>query len=315
MSGSGEMEVDEKKENVMANSAAVGSVSLSLHPLVLMNISEHWTRVRAQEGSAQQVIGALIGKQKGRNLELMNSFELVFTRIGGDIIIDKDYYNTKEEQFKQVFSDMDFLGWYTTGEGPEDSDIKVHKQICEINESPVFLKLNPMATHSEQLPVTLYESVIDLVDGEATMLFVELHYTLATEEAERIGVDHVARMSNADASESSLVAEHLSAQHSAIKMLHSRVRLVLDYLRMVETGKLPRSHDVLRDAYSLSHRLPVIQSPRFHGDYYNQCNDVGLMTYLGTITKGCNDMNQLVNKFNLLYDRQGLGRRMRGIFF
>lgn len=26
------------------------------------------------------------------------------------------------------------------------------------------------------------------------------------------------------------------------------------------------------------------------------------------------DMNQLVNKFNLLYDRQ-MGRRMRGLFF
>lgn len=56
----------------------------------------------------------------------------------------------------------------------------------------------------QQLPVTLYESVIDLVDGEATMLFVELNYTLATEEAERIGVDHVARMSTNDASGSSL---------------------------------------------------------------------------------------------------------------
>uniref|UniRef100_A0A0V0GAI4 COP9 signalosome complex subunit 6 n=2 Tax=Triatoma TaxID=30075 RepID=A0A0V0GAI4_TRIDM len=309
-----QMEVDDSGKNVMASSAAVGSVSLSLHPLVLMNISEHWTRIRAQEGSAQQVIGALIGKQKGRNIELMNSFELMFTKIGVDIIIDKEYYNTKEEQFKQVFSDLDFLGWYTTGGPPDDSDIKVHKQICEINESPVFLKLNPQARHSD-LPVTCYESVIDLVGGEATMLFVELHYTLATEEAERIGVDHVARMSNNDASESSLVAEHLSAQHSAIKMLHSRVRLVLEYLRAVQAGKLPRNHEVLREAYSLSHRLPVVQSPRFHTDFYNQCNDVGLMTYLGTITKGCNDMNQLVNKFNLLYDRQGMGRRMRGIFF
>ena len=28
------------------------------------------------------------------------------------------------------------------------------------------------------------------------MLFVQTHYTLATEEAERIGVDHVARLSN-----------------------------------------------------------------------------------------------------------------------
>lgn len=52
--------------------------------------------------------------------------------------------------------------------------------------------------------MALYESLIDLVGGEATMLFVPLSYTLATEEAERIGVDHVARMSSNDAGESSL---------------------------------------------------------------------------------------------------------------
>lgn len=83
----------------------------------------------------------------------------------------------------------------------------------------------------QHLPVNLYESVIDLVNGEATMLFVPLTYTLATEEAERIGVDHVARMSATDSGESSLVAEHLTAQHSAIKMLHSRVRLESYYVK------------------------------------------------------------------------------------
>ena len=36
------------------------------------------------------------------------------------------------------------------------------------------------------------------------MLFVELPYTLATEEAERIGVDHVARVTAMDAGESSV---------------------------------------------------------------------------------------------------------------
>lgn len=34
---------------VMASSGTVGSVSVSLHPLVIMNVSEHWTRIRAQE--------------------------------------------------------------------------------------------------------------------------------------------------------------------------------------------------------------------------------------------------------------------------
>lgn len=49
--------------------------------------------------------------------------------------------------------------------------------------------------------------------------------------------------------------------------------------------------------------------------FFQQSNDVGLITYLGILTKGCNDMNQLVNKFNVLYDRQGMGRRTRGLFF
>lgn len=52
-------------------------------------------------------------------------------------------------QVKQVFSDLDFLGWYTTGESTNESDIKIHKQICEINESPVFMKLNPQARHTD----------------------------------------------------------------------------------------------------------------------------------------------------------------------
>ncbi|XP_044267049.1 COP9 signalosome complex subunit 6 [Tribolium madens] len=322
-----EMEVDNPTSTDVANNpaevtekgvmaaGAVGSVTCSLHPLVIMNVSEHWTREKAQEGSVQRVIGALIGKQKGRNIEIMNSFELVFSVIGDDVIIDRDYYNMKEEQFKQVFSDMDFIGWYTTGDIPNTTDIKIHKQICDINESPILLKLNPYDKNIDHLPVALYESVIDLIGGEATMLFVNLSYTLATEEAERIGVDHVARMSSTDSGESSLVAEHLTAQHSAIKMLHSRVRLVLEYMKAVQSGQLPTNHEILREAYSLCHRLPVIQSARFRQDFYNQCNDVGLMTYLGTLTKGCNDLNQFVNKFNILYDRQGLGRRMRGIFF
>lgn len=131
--------------NVMApSSVSTPAVTVSLHPLVIMNVSEHWTRIKAQEGTPQQVIGALIGKQKGRSLEIMNSFELLYDKIEGDYVIDRDYYAIKESQFKQVFPELDFLGWYTTGDAPNSSDMKIHKQICEINESPVFLKMNPM---------------------------------------------------------------------------------------------------------------------------------------------------------------------------
>ena len=47
------------------------------------------------------------------------------------------------------------------------------------------------------LKCTAYHSnVVSLLNLQARMLFVQTHYTLATEEAERIGVDHVARLSN-----------------------------------------------------------------------------------------------------------------------
>ncbi|XP_053649450.2 COP9 signalosome complex subunit 6 isoform X3 [Cherax quadricarinatus] len=299
---------------VMASAGTVGSVSVSLHPLVILNISEHWTRQRAQEGKPVQVLGALIGKQTGRHIEIMNSFELSYDELGGHIIINRDYYTVKEEQYKQVFSDMDLLGWYTTGDTPGPPDLLIHKQVCDLLDSPVFLKLNPMARHTD-LPVSIFESVLDLVNGAPTMLLVELQYTLATEEAERIGVDHVARMSSHDTQESSLVAENLQAQYSAIKMLASRVRLIAEYVRASQRGEVEFNHEILRQVNALTHRLPVLSSDKFRGEFYNQCNDVALMSYLGTITKCCNTMNRFINRFNLLHERLAMGRRMRGLFF
>merc|ERR1740124_1993399 len=285
----------------MADQSVSATVSVSLHPLVIMNISEHWTRTKAQEGRPAPVYGALIGKQNGRDIELMNSFELDYNVIEGCVVIDRDYYNTKEEQFKQVFSDMDFLGWYSTGDQPSAVDIAVHRQITEINESPLFLQMSPGQQNSTDLPVALYESVIDMINCSARMLFVKLRYTLATEEAERIGLDHVARIAGSNDQTTSKAGDHLLAQHSAIKMLASR-------------GRLEHNHEIMRQIRALSHRLPVLESGRFKPEFYTQCNDVALMALLGTVMKSANNLNQFVNKFSTVYQRQG-GRRMRGIFF
>lgn len=318
--GASEEKKQEQEQNagpgIMATAGTAESVSVSLHPLVIMNISEHWTRTKAQNGSPQKVFGALIGKQKGRNVEVMNSFELDSTNIDGAVIIDRDYYNVKEEQFKQVFSEMDFLGWYSTGEGPTEEDMDVHRQICDINESPLFLQLNPTSGRPADLPISLFESVIDIVKGETRMLFVKLGYTLATEEAERIGLDHVARISTAGSDSQSRVSEHLLVQHSAIKMLASRVALIRDYVKAVEAGELPLNHEIIREAQALAARLPVLQSDIFQPQFYTQCNDAALMTLMGSVQKSCNNLMQFIHKYNVLHQRHWVsGRRMRGIFF
>jgi len=306
---------DQEEEKVMADSGVAATVSLSLHPLVIMNISEHWTRIKAQAGTPKQVYGALIGKQEGRSIEVMNSFELDYNTIDGQVVIDREYYQTKEEQFKQVFSEMDFLGWYSTGEKPTMAEINIHRQIAEINESPLFIQLSPGGGNCTELPLYLYESVIDMVAGQARILFVKLPYTLATEDSERIGLDHVARIVAGNESTTSRTADQLTAQHSAIKMLAGRVKLILEYVKAVERGELPQNHEIMRQIRALSHRLPVLEAERFQPHFFNQANDVALMALLGSVMKSANNLNQFVNKFNVVYQRQGIGRRMRGLFF
>ena len=182
------------------------------------------------------------------------------------------------------------------------------------------------AARNTDLPITMYESVIDLVGGNARMLFVKLKYTLATEEAERIGLDHMARITGGSGgtkgedddsavATQSKVADHVIVQHSAIKMLASRVRLILDYVKAVEAGELPHNHEVMREAKALAARLPVLEADRFRPEFYTQCNDAALLTYLGVVMKSCNNMNQFINKFGVLHQRPGGSRRMRGLFF
>jgi COP9 signalosome complex subunit 6 len=48
---------------------------------------------------------------------------------------------------------------------------------------------------TRDLPVTMYESELHIVNEQPTLLFVKVPYKIETGEAERIAVDHVAKIS------------------------------------------------------------------------------------------------------------------------
>uniref|UniRef100_A0A915KN36 COP9 signalosome complex subunit 6 n=1 Tax=Romanomermis culicivorax TaxID=13658 RepID=A0A915KN36_ROMCU len=300
---------------VLAGAHSQASVTVSLHPLVLVNISDHFTRAKAQNnGQPQQVIGAIIGKQMGRHLELTNSFELPYTLLDGHFVIDSEYFKTRENQcrYKEVFADQEYLGWYNTGDLPTHEDVNMHKlYFSESNESPIFLKLNTQAKPSDQLPVRIFESIIEIDGGEATIQFLEINYGFVTEESERIGIDHVARCSITNAPQTSHVTEHFNAQAGAIKMLAPRLKLITEYMNAVEEGRLPQNQDLLRLISSLAACLPIAQSEAFVKEYDVQCNDISLAAYLGILTKQCASVNKLVNKINTVHEHRTSGPRGR----
>ncbi|KAI8388456.1 uncharacterized protein BYT42DRAFT_560151 [Radiomyces spectabilis] len=300
--------------SVVSTAQTNSSLSISVHPLVLLNISDHYTRTKLQNPDAVQkghVHGALLAKQSGREIDIINSFELPpVIQEGIDVLtVDKAYLANKQEQMRQVFPNLDFMGWYSLGAFPTEKDLKVHEQFLQVNESALFLQMDPvsLAAGSKEFPVVIYESIMDLDDETPRLMFVKSAYKVETEEAERIAVDHVAKpsTSSAESGVGNALIAHLTTQRNAVAMLHSRLQVLQQYLQDVKAGVIPTNHDIVRQIASLCRRSPVVDTKAFDEQFSTEFNDVLLVGYLGTITKGLNAINDLIDKFNLLYGATG----------
>ncbi|CAI0396963.1 unnamed protein product [Linum tenue] len=306
----------------MASSSSSG-LTFKLHPLVMVNISDHYTRVKSQmnppvtstscsntNGNGNgapapppRVYGCVIGVQRGRTVEIFNSFELLYDSATDSL--DRAFLLKKQELYKKVFPNFYVLGWYSTGSDAEESDMHIHKALMDINESPVYVLLNPAINHAQKdLPVTIYESEMHVIDGIPQLIFVNSSYTIETVEAERISVDHVAHLKPSDGgSAATQLAAHLTSIHSAIKMLNSRIRVLHHYLVAMQKGEIPYENSLLRQVSSLLRRLPAIESEKFQDDFLMEYSDTLLITYLAMFTNCSSTMNELVEKFNTAYDR------------
>ena len=121
-----------------------------LHPLALVNISDHYIRFKAQlppEEEPPRVLGCLLGFQEGnRDLEICNSFELIWTPEEGTgrVIVDAEYLAGQKVRYKTVYPKMEVVGWYSTGQAVDhEHDLAIHKAICDASEAPVYLLFDP----------------------------------------------------------------------------------------------------------------------------------------------------------------------------
>lgn len=75
-----------------------------MHPapsqLVMINVSDHHTRVKANSpsGAATPVMGCLLGSQSGRVVDISNSFEIEYTMHDGKVVINDAFLTRKQEQ-------------------------------------------------------------------------------------------------------------------------------------------------------------------------------------------------------------------------
>lgn len=291
----------------MSNTESHGTLDISLHALVVVSIADHFTRSRIRS-SAERVFGMLLGTQEGRKVEIFTSFE---TCVGDDGLLDLPYLESRKEAAKTVHPNYEIMGWYATGKAICDQDRAMYKQIIPFNESPLFLLLdtNPDAS-AREIPLFIYESEYKVVNDQPELSFTKSLYKIETTDSERLAVDHVARSSGSSQSGSQLQS-HLDSMYRAIKMLRIRVGIIIEYLKETGSLKIPANLAILRRISSLCNMLPAIDGPDFKQEFLDEYNDALLLTYMASIMKASSTVNELIDKFNLTYDKQG---RRRGVY-
>ncbi|KAJ9106268.1 hypothetical protein QFC21_001413 [Naganishia friedmannii] len=319
--------------SLVVNASNNSGLTISLHPLPILSISEHYTRDTLVKGPSCKVVGVLLGTQSGRELAITNSFEIALLERGssGDVDmdteqsgkgraydVDREFLEERREQFKQVFPTLDLLGWYTIGPEPTDVDSHIHQQFTSIIETPIFLQLSPNEPETSpsrtngEIPVRIFESALGVNEdtapdekiGKSTgNKFIELKYSVETGEAERIAVDGAAKAGGDDGVGGSALVTSLTSQRNAVTMLHERMRVLLAYVVGVINGTAQVEHSVLRQISAIVATLPVMTESGFKDEFLTEYSDVQLTTYLATLTKSLATLNDLTDRFNAVYQK------------
>lgn len=283
------------------HSEATHSLTMLLHPSVIMSISEHHSRTKALRGQADVVVGALLGKKRDHQIEIVDSIELRIVKDstpgenGCNLTVDRDFVQKRIPLVKQVFPDLDLIGWYSTSpqsDGPEEGNfvISLHKQISEFIVNPIYVKLDPNSRESDpkisgSLPLKIYEPVIEITGSKEHLNLIESGWTVVTEDVEIIGLEHNAKVTHIDRAPSAAV-DYLKLQYGAVKMLKDRIKVISKFAKDVQSGALPYYEEPMADIIRLTKRFPMMNSDAYTRAYNMQCNDVALNTYLGILTKG-----------------------------
>ncbi|KAI6209752.1 COP9 signalosome complex subunit 6 [Aphelenchoides besseyi] len=285
-----------------------------IHPVSTMIISNHFTRsVLLKEGKYVQVVGALLGKQNARTVEIQNCFEVqTIEKDDGKYELNMEYFREREKMYLETFPQQTFLGFYVTGDhqSTDEFDVQLYQNAAEIIDSAILMKLNPTFTAlSDKVPVNVFEANVDHHTGKISLSAVNVK--IVSDTAEQIGTDHAAKFTASGDRNETTASKKLKEQAGALKMLWKGLSLAMDYV-----NKLEADPEVLRELHKLAIKLSFLRKNQIRST--GGASDVNdkLMVLLAMDNKVAGSIFSMITKLNVIVNEHANTHQtpIKGIF-
>lgn len=212
-----------------------------IHPLVFLNISDHYTRfsINGRIAQGEVVAGCLMGTQVGRKTELFTSFEIKIEKND----VRKDYLQTRSSQISQCYPTYLVLGWYVVGSPTDPRTLSLHKKLSAATEkSLICLCFDPTQTVSEKQFMLFQFEVCSFHFFMFTAFMISLivqdehlapiSYKTEALEPERVAVATMDKIiPGEEQTPPHIYLTHLQSLQGVLAMLRNQVRTIIKFLK------------------------------------------------------------------------------------
>jgi 26S proteasome regulatory subunit N8 len=238
--------------------------NVSVAPLVLLSVVDHYNRTEANTSKSKRVVGVLLGQNDSKNVRVSNSFAVPFEEDDKDPsvwFLDHNYVESMNDMFKKVNAREKLIGWYHSGPKLRASDLEINELFKRYTPNPLLVIIDVQPKEAG-VPTDAYFAVEEIKDDGTTTskTFVHTPSIIEAEEAEEIGVEHLLRDIR-DVAVGTL-STRVTNQLQSLQGLHLRLRDISAYLQKVIDGQLPVNHAILGNLQDVFNLLPNLSTPK-----------------------------------------------------
>eukprot|EP01138_Halocafeteria_seosinensis_P013841 gb/GECG01014134.1/.p1 GENE.gb/GECG01014134.1/~~gb/GECG01014134.1/.p1 ORF type:complete len:349 (+),score=59.86 gb/GECG01014134.1/:1-1047(+) len=307
---------------------------IHVHPIVLLSVSDQYTRIQQQEqlnkqqpatsaaaaaaggeskpGTYTNAVGVILGTQSDKEIHINFASDLRLVPNKNDSEsspwkIDIEYLEKQVRLITEVHPEVELLGWYMASASEADPNevLTFHHQLKELNENPLMLMLDPRFDEdAKELPVSIYISQFDTDEGKGKEKLVKIPYKIDITEAERSTINNVSNTVQSKGAGGDTVSEAINSSQDALKMFRNRTNAIIEYLIAVKEGKIQADPQLLRSIAALSHRLPVLHTPFAENVLKDIDANTELVSLLSTLTTVGKRMSDVLDKHDIAYEKR-----------